>query len=124
MSDWAMSCPPRRDCGRKVHSFRVRRRVDPAQRTGSIPFGNGTDALRLVAIEPDLQRQGHGRVLLDYVENLARRLGIKTPYVNAVPEAVGYYEKLGWKPDVWDEAELVGIASTCRQMSKPLTSNG
>jgi GNAT superfamily N-acetyltransferase len=34
--------------------------------------------VRLVAIEPDLQRQGHGRVLSDYVENYARRLGIKT----------------------------------------------
>jgi N-acetylglutamate synthase-like GNAT family acetyltransferase len=87
-------------------------------------FGNGTGAVRLVAIEPDLQRQGHGRILSDYVENFAQHLGIKTLYVNAVPEAVGYYEKLGWKPGVWDEAELVGIASTCRQMSKPLTSNG
>lgn len=81
-------------------------------------FGNSTGAVRLVAIEPDLQRQGHGRILSDYVENYARRLGIKTLYVNAAPEAVGYYEKLGWKPDVWDEGELVGIASGCRQMSK------
>jgi N-acetylglutamate synthase-like GNAT family acetyltransferase len=84
-------------------------------------FGNGAGAVRLVAIEPDLQRQGHGRVLSDYVENYARRLGIKTLYVNAAPEAVGYYEKLAWKPEVWDEAELVGIASARRQMSKRLT---
>jgi N-acetylglutamate synthase-like GNAT family acetyltransferase len=83
-------------------------------------FGNGTGAVRLVVIESDLQQQGHGRVLSDYVENCARRLGIKTLYVNAAPEAVGYYEKLGWKPDVWDEAELIGIASDCRQMSKRL----
>jgi GNAT superfamily N-acetyltransferase len=39
-------------------------------------FGNGAGAVRLVAIEPDLQRQGHGRVLSDYVESYARRLGI------------------------------------------------
>jgi N-acetylglutamate synthase-like GNAT family acetyltransferase len=84
-------------------------------------FGNGAGAVRLVAIAPDLQRRGHGRVLSDYVESYARRLGIKILYVNAVLEAVGYYEKLGWKPDVWNEAELVGIASGCRQMSKPLT---
>jgi hypothetical protein len=57
---------------------------------------------------------------LDYVENYARSLGITTLHVNAVPETVGYYEKLGWKPDVWDETELVGIASACRQMSKTL----
>ena len=85
-------------------------------------FGNATGAVRLVAIEPDLQRQGHGRTLADYVEDYARSLGITTLYVNAVPEAVGYYEKLGWKPDVWNEAELTGIASDCRQMSKRLTS--
>jgi N-acetylglutamate synthase-like GNAT family acetyltransferase len=83
-------------------------------------FGNGAGAVRLVAIEPDLQRRGHGRVLADYVESYARRLGIKILYVNAALEAVGYYEKLGWKPDVWNEAELVGIASDCRQMSKRL----
>lgn len=84
-------------------------------------FGNGTGAVRLVAIEPNLQRQGHGRALSDYVENYARRLGINILYVNAVPEAVAYYEKLGWKPEVWDETELVGIASACLQMSKRLT---
>jgi N-acetylglutamate synthase-like GNAT family acetyltransferase len=84
-------------------------------------FGNKTGAVRLVAIERDLQRQGHGRVLSDYIENYARGLGIKTLYVNAAPEAIGYYEKLGWKACVWDETELVGIASACRQMSKPLS---
>ena len=82
--------------------------------------GNGTGAVRLVAIEPEFQRQGHGRVLSDFIENYARRLGILTLYVNAVPEAVGYYRKLGWMPEIWDEAELVGIASECLQMSKRL----
>jgi N-acetylglutamate synthase-like GNAT family acetyltransferase len=84
-------------------------------------FGNGTGAVRLVAIEPDLQRQGHGRVLSDCVENYARRQGIQILYVNAAPEAVGYYETLGWKPELWGEAELVGIASENRQMSKRLS---
>lgn len=84
-------------------------------------FGNGTGAVRLVAIEPDLQRQGHGRVLSEHVENYARRLGIKKLYVNAVPDAVGYYEKLGWKPELWDKNELVGMASHCLQMSKQLS---
>jgi N-acetylglutamate synthase-like GNAT family acetyltransferase len=83
-------------------------------------FGNGTGAVRLVAIEPEFQRQSHGRVLSDFIENYARRLGILTLYVNAVPEAVGYYRKLGWMPEIWDEAELVGIASECLQMSKKL----
>ena len=84
-------------------------------------FGSGIGAIRLVAIETDLQQQGHGRVLSEYVENYARILGMKTPYVNAAPEAVGYYQRLGWRPEVWDQAELVGIASDCHQMSKQLT---
>jgi N-acetylglutamate synthase-like GNAT family acetyltransferase len=83
-------------------------------------FGNGTGAIRLVAIESEFQRQGHGRVLSDLVEKYARRLGIKTLYVNAAPEAVGYYAKLGWTPEIWDKAELAGIASECLQMSKRL----
>jgi N-acetylglutamate synthase-like GNAT family acetyltransferase len=83
-------------------------------------FGNGTGAVRLVAIEPDLQRQGHGRVLSDYIEDYARSLGINTLYLNAAPEALGYYLKLGWKPDAWNATELVGIASACLQMSKTL----
>jgi N-acetylglutamate synthase-like GNAT family acetyltransferase len=84
-------------------------------------FGNGTGAIRLLAIEPELQRKGHGRVLSEYVEECARRMGIRILYVNAALESVGYYERLGWEPCIWDENELVGIASECRQMSKRLT---
>jgi N-acetylglutamate synthase-like GNAT family acetyltransferase len=83
-------------------------------------FGNGTGAIRLVAIDAEFQGQGHGRALSDLVENYARRLGIRTLYVNAAPEAVGYYQELGWRPESWDGAELVGIASECLQMSKQL----
>jgi GNAT superfamily N-acetyltransferase len=62
-----------------------------------------------VAIDAELQGQGHGRALSDLVENYARRLGIRTLYVNAAPEAVGYYEKLGWTPESWDNAELSAL---------------
>jgi N-acetylglutamate synthase-like GNAT family acetyltransferase len=85
-------------------------------------FGNGTGAVRLVAIAPEFQGQGHGRALSDFIENYARRLGIQSLYVNAAPEAVGYYQRLGWKPEIWDKAELVGIASECLQMSKRLVA--
>ena len=76
--------------------------------------GDGTGAVRLVAIAPDMQRRGHGRVLSRQVDDYARRLGIKILHVNAVREAVGYYEKMGWKADIWNEAELTDL----RQMSK------
>jgi N-acetylglutamate synthase-like GNAT family acetyltransferase len=83
-------------------------------------FGNGTGAVRLVAIAPDMQRHGHGRVLATLVEDYARRLGLKRLYVNAAPEAVGYYEKLGWRACIWNEAELVGIAVRSTQMSRDI----
>lgn len=82
--------------------------------------GDHTGIFRLVAITAVAQRQGHGRVLSELVEAKARTLGISTLYVNAAAEAVGYYEKTGWTPYLWDEAELVGIASTCVQMRKLL----
>jgi N-acetylglutamate synthase-like GNAT family acetyltransferase len=85
-------------------------------------FGNGTGAVRLVAIIAGLQRQGHGRKLAELVEAYARDRGMTRLFVNAAPEAVGYYEKLGWRRCRWDEAELSGIASGAVQMTKNLLS--
>jgi N-acetylglutamate synthase-like GNAT family acetyltransferase len=83
-------------------------------------LGDRRGVVRLVAIAADIQRRGHGRVLSALVEDYARRLGLKTLLVNADPEAVGYYKKMGWRACVWDEAELTGIASECKQMTKSL----
>jgi N-acetylglutamate synthase-like GNAT family acetyltransferase len=85
-------------------------------------FGHGSGAVRLVAIAPDMQRRGHGRRLALLVDDYARRLGLKVLYVNAAPEAVGYYEKLGWHACLWNEAELVGIAAGSTQMSKDISA--
>ncbi len=84
-------------------------------------FGDGTGAIRLVAVVVSMQGQGHGRALCDRVEELARSRGIDTLYVNAAPEALGYYYALGWKPYDWSLAELIGIAADCVQMRKSLT---
>jgi N-acetylglutamate synthase-like GNAT family acetyltransferase len=84
-------------------------------------LGDRRGVVRLVAIAADVQRRGHGRVLSALVEDYARRLGLKTVLVNAAPEAVGYYEKMGWQACIWDEAELTGIASDCKQTRKDLS---
>ena len=76
--------------------------------------------VRLVSIAPDVQRSGHGRALSMLTEDYARRLGITTLLVNAAPDAVGFYEKMGWKKDIWDESELRGLAADCIQMTKIL----
>jgi N-acetylglutamate synthase-like GNAT family acetyltransferase len=77
--------------------------------------------VRLVAIATDVQRRGHGRVLSALVENYARSLGLRILLVNAAPEAVGYYEKMGWRAHSWDEAELTGIAAGSKQMIKAIS---
>jgi len=56
----------------------------------------GKAIVRLVAIASRLQRQGHGRVLMNLVEELAKALGLKELLVHAAPDAVGFYQKLGY----------------------------
>jgi GNAT superfamily N-acetyltransferase len=84
---------------------------------------DGRGVVRLVAITVDSQRQGHGRILSRLVEDYARRLGISTLLVNAAPDAVRYYNKMGWVPCLWNEVELTGIRADCTQMSKLLLQN-
>lgn len=81
---------------------------------------NACGIVRLVAISAEFQRKGHGRQLSLFVEAYARTLGIKTLYVNAAPEALEYYKKLGWEFYTWDAKELTGIAEDCTQMRKVL----
>lgn len=75
-------------------------------------------AFRLVAVTADQQKRGHGRVMTEMVEDRARHFGVTELVVNAAAEAVGFYEKTGWTPYVWDEAELLSLASPCIQMRK------
>jgi GNAT superfamily N-acetyltransferase len=86
-------------------------------------LGDSRGVVRLVAIADEMQRRGHGRALSALVEGYARKLGLTTLLVNADPGAVGYYEKMGWRSFLWDEAELTGIAADCIQMTKPLLRN-
>jgi GNAT superfamily N-acetyltransferase len=76
--------------------------------------------VRLVAIAPELQRQGHGRSMSALVDREARRRGVRLLRVNAAPEAVGFYERTGWHRREWDRNELSGIAADCIQMERAL----
>lgn len=77
----------------------------------------GKAALRLVAIDPQAQRRGHGAALLCLAENFARELGCTQAVVYATPEAAGFYSKAGYVEDDWDDAYVGGIV----QMVKSLT---
>ena len=83
-------------------------------------FGDGTGCVRLLAITQAEQGRGHGKALGSLVEDFARSLGIRMLYLNSAPEAVGFYEKNGWRRHVWDASELIGIAEACVQMRKPI----
>jgi N-acetylglutamate synthase-like GNAT family acetyltransferase len=73
--------------------------------------------IRLVAVPKTEQGKGHGRILAEMVTNFARQKGVKKFLVNADPNAIGYYEKLGYAREDWDPSELVGISANSVQMS-------
>ena len=66
----------------------------------------GEGVVRLVAITPAEQRRGHGRQLMGLVDGEARQRGMKRLMLNAHPEAVEFYRRLGWQAEVWDPSEL------------------
>jgi GNAT superfamily N-acetyltransferase len=55
--------------------------------------------LRRVAIREDLQRQGHGRVLLGLAESFAKAKSCDEIRSNAAIEAVEFYERCGYVRD-------------------------
>lgn len=73
-------------------------------------------ALRLVAIDPKCQGQGHGAALLRQAECFVRDLGCAKAVVYSSTEAIGYYEAGGFTEDEWADREIAGIA----QLVKPL----
>jgi len=90
-----------------------------AQPVGSIRIdvvASGHAALRLVAIAPPCQRQGHGLALLYLAEDFARGLGCSKTVVYSTPEAAGFYSKAGYAEEDWDDVYVSGIV----QMAKPL----
>jgi GNAT superfamily N-acetyltransferase len=82
--------------------------------------GGAEGVVRLVAMAPERQRQGHGRAMSNLVDAEARRWGLGKLFVNAYEGAVGFYQHTGWMAESWDPGELVGAASHCVQMAKRL----
>jgi ribosomal protein S18 acetylase RimI-like enzyme len=53
--------------------------------------------LRQMAVLNDLQGKGIGRALMNFAENLARDRGYKIIRMHARSNAIGFYEKVGYK---------------------------
>lgn len=56
-----------------------------------------TVRLRQMAVLNDLQGKGIGKVLMSFAENIARDRGYKKLIMNARKNAIGFYEKMGYK---------------------------
>ena len=56
-----------------------------------------TVRLRQMAVMNDLQGKGIGRALMQFAENLARDRGYKKITMHARKNALGFYEKMGYK---------------------------
>jgi ribosomal protein S18 acetylase RimI-like enzyme len=56
-----------------------------------------TVRLRQMAVSNDLQGKGIGKALMNFAENLARDRGYKTITMHARDNAIGFYEKMGYK---------------------------
>ncbi len=56
-----------------------------------------TVRLRQMAVLNDLQGKGIGRALMNFAENIARDQGYKILAMHARKNALGFYEKMGYK---------------------------
>ena len=75
-----------------------------------LDIATGVAWLRRVAIRQDLQRQGHGRVLLQLAEAFAKAQGCDEIRSNAAVEAFGFYERCGYERDVSRAAPVNSVA--------------
>src|SRR5215510_1172229 len=69
--------------------------------------GETQAGLRLIAIRRDLQRQGHGGILLRLAEDAARSLGRTEVVINAHPTSLTFYVANGYREDDWRNAKPV-----------------
>ena len=75
--------------------------------------------MRTVAIVKDLQRQGHGRIMLGMAEDYAADHRCSWAVTIAANDAVPFYEKCGYEFFDWDPEQLSDMG---RQMRRLLTS--
>src|SRR5262245_9310530 len=80
----------------------------------------GKGIMRLVAITKAEQGKGHGRVLQERFETFARGMAVADLYVNAAKNAVGFYERMGFVPEHFEDAARKGVADDTVPMHKRL----
>jgi glycosyltransferase involved in cell wall biosynthesis len=77
-----------------------------------------------VAIDPTAQSRGHGRRLLEFLQQIARERGAKKIRLKVYPDnqrAVRFYREYGYEfESTLDNGQLVGYFDLTRSTSKPL----
>ena len=63
-----------------------------------IPANNGVWKMRQVAVLPEMQAKGIGRVLVSHAEALARAKGCRRIVLHARRAVVSFYKKSGYRP--------------------------
>jgi GNAT superfamily N-acetyltransferase len=56
---------------------------------------------RLISIRNDLQRHGHGAIMLDLAEQLVHRLGVREISINANAQSLPFYLRHGYVNGEW-----------------------
>jgi GNAT superfamily N-acetyltransferase len=75
--------------------------------------------LRLIGIRPDLQRRGHGAVLLRLSEAAVRDLGRTEVVINAHPTSLAFYLANGYAEGAWRDKGPVPVP--CIRVGKRLS---
>jgi GNAT superfamily N-acetyltransferase len=89
--------------------------------TVRVDLRNRHDAIvRMVAISNEERGKGHGRCLMQLVAEFALSSGRTRLVLNAAPEAVAFYRKLGFNEEVWDDEELKSVLAGGAQMTKKI----
>ncbi len=72
------------------------------------PNNEHTLKLRQMAVKGNLQGKGVGRQMIHFAENIARDLGNSKIMMHARHNAIGFYEKLGYKTvgDMFEEVSI------------------
>jgi len=87
------------------------------------PINKEVVRLRAMAVAPEIQRKGIGRMLVDEAERIASAEGYTRIILHARIVAVGFYQKMGYvrQGDLFTE---VGIPHVLMQKDRPVCSMG